>query len=220
MADPAISAASAAPDAPAAAPAPAQDVAPASPKPEAPKPKTLPYARPSKPEPSPIAAAPAVDAPKPDGKPAPNRAAAMQRARADKLAAELEVVKKSASSVDSMRKVLAGYADDAIKSLSEEWQAHLRELAGNDPARLLELVQKTAHLRAAPVPAVAAPAPKLPSTAPAQGAPGSSAIDADVATLAQYEQLKRDGRMIVAAQFAERNRAAITRGEMKRASKN
>lgn len=214
MADPV---APVAPEAPVAAPAPAQDVAPAAPKPEAPKPKTLPYARPAKPEPAPVAAAPAPDAPKPEGKPAPNRAAAMQRARADKLAAELEAAKKSASSVDSMRKVLAGYADDAIKPLSKEWQDHLREEAGDDPARLLELVRKTAHLREAAPPA---PAPKLPSTAPAQGAPGSPAIDADVATLAQYEQLKRDGRMLVAAQFAERNRAAIARGEMKRASKN
>ncbi len=220
MADPIVPAAPVAPDAPAAAPAPAQDVALAAPKPEAPKPKTLPYARPSKPEPAPIAAAPAVDAPRPDSKPAPNRAAAMQRARANALAAELEAMKKAASSVDSMRKVLAGYADDAVNPLSKEWQDHLREIAGDDPERLLNLVRKTARLREAAAPAPPAPAPKLPSTAPAQGAPGSPAVDADVATLAQYEQLKRDGRMLVAAQFAERNRAAIARGEMKRAPKN
>jgi len=201
---------------------PAADAAPAQPKPEAAKPKALPYARPAKPEASAAApAAPAVEAPKTEGKPPANRAAAMQRARADKLAAELEAMKKSASSVDSMRKVLAGYADDAVKPLSKEWQDHLRELAGDDPARLLELVRKTSHLRVSAAPAAPpAPAPKLPSTAPAQGGPNGQVMDPDVALLSQYEQLKRDGKMIVAAQFAERNRAAIQRGEAKRAPKN
>lgn len=199
--------------------------APAPPAAEPAKAKVLPYARPAKPAPAPVDAAATVAAPaepaKADGKPAPNRAAAMQRARADKLAAELEAAKKSASTVDSMRKVLAGYADEAVKPLSKEWQDHLRELAGDDPSRLLDLVRKTAHLRTVAAPATPpAAAPKLPSTAPAQGGPSGQALDADLAILSQYEQLQRDGKMIVAAQFGERNRAAIQRGEMKRAPKN
>lgn len=211
MSEPNASVAAAAePAAPAAAPAPAQPVAVPAAEPPKAAPRTLPYARPQRAAAPPPAAAqaPAAQAAaepsKADGKPA-NRAAAMQRARADKLAAEVESYRKQVAEVESYRKTLSTYADDAIKGLPKEWQEHLRELSGDDPRKLLELVQKTAHLRAAPAPA--APATSLPSGTPRPAADG----DNDVALAQRWRELSKKAPS-QAASLLLANRPAIDRG--------
>lgn len=184
-----------------AAPAPAPVVEAAKPEP-----RKLPYGMPQRaPRAEAPVAAPVADAAKPESKPAAsNRAAAMQRARADKLAAELEATRKTAGEVDTMRKVLMGYATDAVKSLSKEWQDHLKSLAGDDPAKLLELVQKTAHLRPQ---ANASAATTIASAAPK----AATEADEDVTIARRWQDLasKAPGR---AAQLRLANGPAIDRG--------
>lgn len=177
----------AAPTTPAVEPAQAPATPPAAASVDAkPEPRKLPYTRPTR-----VAAAPAEAAPtatatesKAEGKQS-NRAAAMWRAKHAALTVELEAARKSTGEIDSMRKVLAGYASDAIKPLSKEWQDHLKELAGDDPAKLLDLVRKTEHLRASAAPA--APATTLSSAAPKAATDG----DAEIAIATKYLETQK-----------------------------
>lgn len=200
----------------AAQPAPTQPVQAAA-EVAKPTPRNLPYARPQRA--AQPAAQPAVseakpaDA-KPAGKPVSSRAAAMQRARADKLASELESARKTAGEVEAMRKVLGGYAADAIKPLPEAWQAHLKKLAGDDPARLLELVRETEHLRASAAPV----AQSAPANSIAGAGPKSAAVaDEDVAAAQQWLSLQKTAPMR-AANMRMANSAAIERGLKKLAT--
>lgn len=200
---------------------PAQAVAAQPAPPVKPEPRKLPYAAPVRGSVQPATVAqPASSEPAKDeskGKPVASRALAMAKSNAAKLTAELEAARKEAGQVKAMRSVLAGYAEEAVKPLPAEWQAHLKELAGDDPAKLLELVSKTAHLRVAPAATPAAPVPqKLPSTAPVAPSPAANAIDGDLAALAQYEQLKRAGKSILAASYAVTHSAEIARAQAKR----
>lgn len=177
------------------------------------EPRKLPYAAPTRGIAQPASVAqPATSEPAKDeskGKPVASRALAMAKSQNAKLAADLEAARKSASQVESMRSVLAGYADEAIKGLSPEWQTHLKELAGDDPARLLELARKTAGLRPQ------AGAQVAPQTTLAGSAP-KSVSDGDAETIAakQYADLKAKAP-IAAAQFFLANRKAIEAGQKK-----
>lgn len=202
--------------APAAAPPAQAAPAPAAEQPKA-TPRSLPYARPQRAAaPAPVAAqgqpaAMPAEPSKAEGKPA-NRAAAMQRARADKLQAEIDGYRKQVAEVESYRKTLSTYAEDAIKSLSKEWQEHLRELSGDDPRKLLELVQKTAHLRPAPS-AASAPATSLPPSAPRPATEG----DTDAALAQRWVELSKKAPSQAAA-LRLANGAAIDRGLKKLAA--
>lgn len=196
--------------------APAQPAQAAAAQPTTPvkaEPRKLPYAAPVRGNAQPATVAqPASSEPVKDeskGKPVASRALAMAKSQNAKLTADLEAARKSASQVESMRKVLAGYADEAIKGLSPEWQAHLKELAGDDPARLLELARKTAGLRPQ------ASAQVAPQTTLAGSAP-KSASEGDAETIAakQYADLKAKAP-IAAAQYFLANRKAIEAGQKK-----
>lgn len=192
---PSLEPAQASPAQPAAAPAAAK-----------PEPRKLPYARPQRAAAAPAepATTAAVDA-KGEGK-SSNRAAAMWRSKYDKLTSELEAARKSTGEMDSMRKALTGYAHEAIKPLSKEWQDHLKELAGDDPAKLLDLVRKTEHLRASAAPA-AQPATTLASAAPK----AATDSDADVALANRYKEMQAKAPGQAAALLLQ-HRSQITAG--------
>lgn len=139
-----------------------------------------------------------------------------------KLSAQLEVASKAAGELGAMRKVLSGYADDALKSLPKEWQEHLRELSGDNPAKLLDLVRKTEKLRAQPEAPATPPTPpaKLASTAPSPPPPAANSGDPDLAALAYLEALQRAGKRILAASYEASNAAALARARVKRGPAN
>lgn len=173
--------------------------------------RTLPYGKAEK----------AVEAPASDPankgeaspKPTQNRALAMAKANAAKLAAENEQLKASAKQIDDYKKALSVHSSAALSSLPKEWQEHIKKLANGDPRRELELVHETAHLRPAQAQAAAPPASTTAATAPKPQADG----DADVAVARKYNELKVKAPQAAASMFFA-NRAAIERGNKKLAA--
>lgn len=198
----------AAPSAPAAEAPPAAPVAPAvvapvatpdaPAAPPAAPPRLNPWARralaPAAPA-APVAAAPAAAA--------PPAAPAAEDPRVATLTAQM----------DSLHAVIRAQADDALAQVTANVRATVESLAGDDPARRLDVLRTLRAQGLATAPA------QVPPGATTMQAPASPAINApspDAAALAQYERLRASGSPIAAAAWRAAHYAEITRAEAAR----
>jgi len=175
-------------------------------------PAPAPVAAPAEAAPAPAAAAPAPAPAKPRAlnpwaKRAPAAPAAV--APADPAVAALS------TQVESLRGLVARQADEALSGAPESVRAYVAKLAGDDPAKRLDTLHalRAAGLVPTTVPAGATTAPAMasPSTVPTP--------NPDAVLLAEHERLSSSSPMLAAA-FAARNGAALTRARAAKTSRN
>lgn len=178
------------------------------------------------PAPAPVAApaeaapAPAAAAPAPAPAPAKPRALNPWAKRAP-AAAPVAVtpadpaVAALSTQVESLRGLVARQADEALNSAPESVRAYVAKVAGDDPAKRLDALHalRAAGLVPTTVPAGATTAPAMasPSTVPTP--------NPDAVLLAEHERLSSSSPMLAAA-FAARNGAALTRARAAKTSRN
>lgn len=210
------------PNAPPPAPAAtAQQPASASPSPASPAQTAPPVAAPAAPYVNPYARAVLARAAAPVAAPSTTHApvaapVASVAAPPQTPAASDPRVADLASQVEALRGVVRAQADDALASVPDTVRATVHALAGDDPAKRLEVLRtlRTNGLVTAP-PTVPQGASTMHAAAPAPP-PVASAASSDAAVLAEYERLRSNNSPIVATAFAERNRAALTRARAAR----
>jgi len=176
-------------------------------------PAPAPVAAPAEAAPAPAAAAPAPVPAKPRAlnpwaKRAP-AAAPVAVAPADPAVAALS------TQVESLRGLVARQADEALSGAPESVRAYVAKIAGDDPAKRLDTLHalRAAGLVPTTVPAGATTAPAMasPSTVPTP--------NPDAVLLAEHERLSSSSPMLAAA-FAARNGAALTRARAAKTSRN
>lgn len=205
IASPLIAAAAAVSAPPVAAPAPPvteAPPAPAAPAAEAPAapaaPRVNPWAlRPEKP--APVVAAPVVETP----------AAAAPAITEDPALATLR------AQIASLSTVVKAQADDALASVPDGVRKTIESIAGDDPARRLDVLRTMrANGLVTAAPAVVPPGA---STMAAPSAPAATAqANPDAAVLAAYDRLA--GSPIAQGAFASANAAALARARAARPS--
>lgn len=191
--------------APAAAPpvAPVADAAPAVEAPKVTPPRLNPWAKREASKPAPVAS--------PEAPPA--AAAPVVDPRVATLEAQ----------VASMQTLVRTQAEEALASVPENVRAVVASLAGDDPARRLDVLRTLRAQGLATSPAVVPPgATTMPTGAAAPPSPpaSTSTATADAAVLAEYERLTSGGSPIVASAFASANRATLARARAAVASRN
>lgn len=115
--------------------------------------------------------------------------------------------------MDSLHAVIRAQADDALAQVPTNVRATVEALAGDDPARRLDVLRT---LRAQGLATAPAQVPVGATTMQAPAAPAANAPSPDASALAQYERLRASGSPISAAAFRAANYAAITRAEAAR----
>jgi len=176
-------------------------------------PAPAPVAAPAEAAPAPAAAAPAPAPAKPRAlNPWAKRspaAAPVAVAPADPAVAALS------TQVESLRGLVARQADEALNGAPESVRAYVAKVAGDDPAKRLDTLHalRAAGLVPTTVPAGATTAPAMasPSTVPTP--------NPDAVLLAEHERLSSSSPMLAAA-FAARNGAALTRARAAKTSRN
>jgi len=176
-------------------------------------PAPAPVAAPVEAAPAPAAAAPAPAPAKPRAlNPWAKRspaAAPVAVAPADPAVAALS------TQVESLRGLVARQADEALNGAPESVRAYVAKVAGDDPAKRLDTLHalRAAGLVPTTVPAGATTAPAMasPSTVPTP--------NPDAVLLAEHERLSSSSPMLAAA-FAARNGAALTRARAAKTSRN
>ena len=113
-----------------------------------------------------------------------------------------------------MQRTLQTHAEDALAAAPEATRRAIVDLAGDDPAKRLEVL---AALRRAGL--TAGPPPVGTTTAPTQSspAPTSPGVDPDAVALAEYERLGKAAPTIAAA-YRRTHADAIKRDESRKAS--
>lgn len=186
---------------PAAPPAPKHPYA--KPAPVAPGAERARTVIPAKPAQAPAPTPPAAAAPKP-GAPTPR-----QSAQRERVMARLEA---QASRAKQLEARLSGYAKAELSKLDENARKFVRELAGDDADKQLELIEK---MRASNVLRTAAasakPASTAPSKASAQG-PAHASTDADAALYQRWNKLRTEAP-IAASSLYLANKQAIDRAK-------
>lgn len=200
----------------------------ASPAAEAPKAWANPYARkpaqvpvsaPAEASPKPAAVAPVVKAAaaapapaKPAHAPQVKAPAAAPAKPASKPAAAPQVHPEIAAlkaQVAAAHKALSGHADNQLGALPEQAQATIKAIAGGDPAKVLDTIEALRTGGLLPGQGLPKGATTTPDAAPP--AAKNDAPTGDAALLAQYQKLVQAGAPMLAADFRNKNAAAIAR---------
>lgn len=200
----------------------------ASPAAEAPKAWANPYARKSSsvPAATPAEASqkPAADAPVVKAAPvahAPAKAAQAPQVKAPAAAPAKPSAKPAAApqvhpeiaalkaQVAAAHKVLSGHADNQLGALPEQAQATIKAIAGGDPAKVLATIEALRTGGLLPGQGLPKGATTTPDAAPA--AAKNDAPTGDAALFAQYQKLVQAGAPMLAADFRNKNAAAIAR---------
>lgn len=196
--------------------------------PETPKAWANPYARKAAPVPAaapaeaatkPAAVAPVVKAAAPAATPAKPAQATQAKAAvpspakpAAKPAAAPQVHPELAAlkaQVAAAHKALSSHADNQLGALPEQAQATIKAIAGGDPAKVLATIEALRAGGLLPGHGLPKGATTTPDAAPA--AAKNDAPTGDAALLAQYQKLVQAGAPMLAADFRNKNAAAIAR---------
>lgn len=200
----------------------------ASPAAEAPKAWANPYARkpaqvpvsaPAEASPKPAAVAPVVKAAaaapapaKPAHAPQVKAPAAAPAKPASKPAAAPQVHPEIAAlkaQVAEAHKAIKGHADTQLGELPESARKSVEAIAGGDPTKVLATIKALREGGLLPGQGLPKGATTTPDAAPA--AAKTDAPTGDAALLAQYQKLVQAGAPMLAADFRNKNAAAIAR---------
>lgn len=208
---------------PAAAAAPAAPAEAAAPKawanPYARKASSVPAAATSEAAPQPAAVAPVVKVAAPAATPAKpvqapqakapataTKPAAKPTAPTPQVHPEIAALK---AQVAEAHKVLKGHADSQLGALPESARETIKSLSGGDPAKVLSTIEALRAGGLLPGQGLPKGATTTPDAAPA--AAKNDAPTGDAALFAQYQKLVQAGAPMLAADFRNKNAAAIAR---------